>query len=56
MTAECDIYQMDTSLSSLSYDNEFGYFIAPEDIEEQIKDIIATNGYDHIFAIVRLRR
>lgn len=56
MTAECDIYQMDTPLSSLSYDNEFGYFVAAEDIENQIKDIIASHDYDHIFAIVRLRR
>lgn len=54
--AECDIYQIDTPLSSLSYDNEFGYFVAPEDIENQIKDIIANHEYDHIFTIVKLRR
>lgn len=56
MTAECNIYDLDTPLSKLSYDEEFGYFVSPEDIEEQIKDIIASNDYDHIFAIVRLRR
>ena len=56
MTADCDIYQINTPLSSLSYDNEFGYFVAAEDIENQIKDKVATNNYDHIFAIVRLRR
>lgn len=56
MTAECDIYQIDTPLSKLSYDNEFGYYVAAEDIENQIKDTIASNDYDHIFAIVRLRR
>lgn len=56
MTAECDIYDLDTSLSKLSYDEEFGYYVAPEDIEEQIKDTIASNDYDHIFVIVRLRR
>lgn len=57
MTAQCDIYQIDhTPLSKLSYDNEFGYYVAAEDIESQIKDIVATHDYDHIFAIVRLRR
>jgi len=56
MTAECDIYEIDTPLSSLSYDNEFGYFASAEDIENQIKDIISENNYDHIFAIVKLRR
>ena len=56
MTADCDIYQINTPLSKLSFDSEFGYYVAAEDIENQIKDTIATNDYDHIFAIVRLRR
>lgn len=56
MTAKCDIYGVDTPLSKLSYDNEFGYYVAAEDIENQIKNVISENNYDHIFAIVRLRR
>lgn len=56
MTAECDIYEIDTPLSNLSYDNEYGYYVAPEDIEEQIKEVIASHDYDHIYVIVRLRR
>jgi len=54
MRATCDIHQINTPLSELSYDKEFGYYVAPEDVEEQIKDIVATNDYDHIFVIVRL--
>ncbi len=56
MIADCDIYEINTPLSQLSFDNQYGYFVSAEDIEEQIKDTIATNNYDHIFAIVRLRR
>ena len=56
MTAKCDIYEIDTPLSELSYDDEFGYYVAPENIETQIKDTISNSDYDHIFAIVRLRR
>lgn len=56
MTAKCDTYQIDTPLSKLSYDEEFGYYAAPEDVETQIKDIVSRNNYDHIFVIVRLRR
>ena len=26
MTANCDIYELDTPLSKLSYDEEFGYY------------------------------
>ena len=54
MTANCDIYELDTPLSSLSYDDEFGYYVAPEDVENQIKDTISNNNYDHIFVVVRL--
>lgn len=54
MTAECDIYKIDTPLSKLSYDNEYGYYVSPEDIEDQIKETIASHDYDHIYVIVRL--
>ena len=56
MSAQCDVYQIKTPLSKLSYDKEFAYYVAPEDIEEQIKGTISQNDYDHIFAIVKLRR
>lgn len=56
MTAKCDTYQIDVPLSKLSYDEEFAYYVAPEDVEPQIKDIIQANNYDHIFVIVKLRR
>lgn len=56
MTAECDVYRVDTPLTQLSYDEEFGYFVSAENVENYIKDIISTHDYDHIFVIVRLRR
>ena len=56
MRAKCDIYGVNTPLSKLSYDEEFGYYVAPEDVEEQIRSTIETNDYDHIFVVVRLRR
>ena len=54
MTASCDIYNIDTPITSLSYDKQFGYYVAPEDIENQIKDTINQNNYDHIFIIAKL--
>lgn len=56
MTANCDIYKIDEPLSKLSYDDKFGYYVAPEDIESKIKEKISLNEYDHIFAIIKLRR
>lgn len=54
MTANCDTYRVSEPISKLTYDEEFGYFVASEDIENSIKDIVMQNDYDHIFAIIRL--
>lgn len=54
MNANCDIYRIKEPIKKLSYDKEFGYFVAAEDIENTIKNIINKNNYDHIFAIIRL--
>lgn len=54
MTADCNIYKIQMPITKLTYDEEFGYFVAAEDIENSIKDIIQNNNYDHIFAIIRL--
>ena len=54
MTADCDVYKIQEPITKLTYDEEFGYFVAAEDIEKSIKDIVKQNDYDHIFAIIRL--
>lgn len=54
MTATCDTYKINEPITTLSYDEEYGYFVAPEDIEAQIKSTINTNDYDHIFIIFKL--
>ena len=55
MEVKYDIHMIDTPLSSLSYSEEFGYYVAPEDVEGQIDNIIKQNNYDHIFVIIKLR-
>ncbi|MBR3002045.1 MAG: hypothetical protein IKF38_00495 [Clostridia bacterium] len=54
MSAKCDIYSVSNPLSKLSYDNEFAYYVAPEDVEKDIKATINSNNYDHIFVVIRL--
>ncbi len=56
MTAKYTIYEIEEPLTKLSYDDKFAYYVSPEDVEAQIKDIISNNEYDHIFAVIRLRR
>lgn len=54
MTANCDIYKIQEPINKLTYDDEFGYYVAAEDVEKSIKDIVQQNDYDHIFVIIRL--
>ena len=54
MTANCDVYRVQEPITKLSYDEEFGYFVAAEDVENSIKDVVQQNDYDHIFVIIRL--
>lgn len=54
MTAKCDIYNIATPISKLSYDEKLGYYVSASDVEEQIKDTITGSNYDHIFVVVRL--
>ena len=54
MTANCDIYEIQEPINKLTYDEEFGYYVAAEDVEKSIKDTIKQNDYDHIFVIIRL--
>ena len=54
MSAECQTYTKDTPITSLSYDKQFGYYVAPEDVENQIKEEINNNNFDHIFIITKL--
>lgn len=55
MTATCDNYIIKEPLISLSYDDEFAYYAAPEDIDKYIKNTIKEKDYDHIFVVVKLR-
>ena len=54
MTANYDTYIVKEPIKKLTYDDEFGYYVAAEDIENSIKDIVMQNDYDHIFVIIRL--
>lgn len=54
MTANCDTYIIQEPINKLTYDEEFGYFVAGEDVENSIKDLVRQNDYDHIFVIIRL--
>ena len=54
MRANCSVYKVTDPIKKLTYDDEFGYFVAPEDIENSIKQRVQTSNFDHIFVIIKL--
>ncbi len=54
MIATYDFITIKEPITSLSHDNENGYFVAPENIEDIIDPYLKKENYDHIFICVRL--
>lgn len=54
MSANIDDYVIKETITSLSYDNENGYYVAPKNIQEILDKYTDGKEYDHIFVIMRL--
>lgn len=54
MSVNYDIITIEEPITTLSYDNENGYYVGPENIQNTIEPYINSNNYDHIFICVRL--
>lgn len=54
MSVNYDFITIEKPITSLSYDNENGYYVAPENIENLIEPYIKAKNYDHIFICLRL--
>lgn len=54
MSVNYDFITVSQPITSLSYDNQNGYYVAPENIENEIEPYIKAKNYDHIFVCLRL--
>ena len=54
MSVNYDIYEITDPITSISYSEEFGYYIDPMDVKDQITEYLRDKSYHHIFIIVRL--
>lgn len=54
MSVNYHVIRIKDPITTISYDDENGYYIAPEDVEPLIKDYVQQNDYDHIFVAVRM--
>lgn len=54
MTVSYEIIEIEEPLTSLSYDDENYYYVAPKDVKDLIDDYVKQNEYDHIFIGLRM--
>ena len=54
MVAQCDIYEVDDEINTISYSEEHKYYIGEDDIEKYIGNLIIENEYDYVFTVVRM--
>jgi len=53
LKANYDIIEINTPITSVSYDSNNGYYVSGDNISELINDYLVKKDYQHIFAIVK---
>lgn len=54
MTVDYDVYEITKPVKSVTYSEEFAYYLSPSDVEELIGEYLEKEEYDYIFVAVRL--
>lgn len=54
MNVEYDIFEVDEPITTLTYDEEHQYHVAPQDVADLISDTVMQDEYDYIIAVVRM--
>lgn len=54
MSVNYEVIEIDEPITSVSYDEEHGYYVDPVNVENLIDSYIEKKDYDHIFVAVRL--
>lgn len=54
MTVDYDIFEIIEPVKTVTYSDEFAYYLSPEDVEELIGEYLKKEEYDYIFVAVRL--
>lgn len=54
MKVEYDVHEINDTITTISYSDEFGYYIDPYDVNQYIEDTVEKNEYDYIFAVIRM--
>lgn len=54
MTVDYDIYEIEEPIETITYTEEYGYYLDPSDVQDSIKEYIDKEEYDYIFVATKL--
>lgn len=54
MTVDYDIYEIEEPVKTITYTEEYGYYLDPSDVQDLLKEYIDKEEYDYIFVATRL--
>lgn len=54
MVVDYDIYEIDEAVKSITYSEEYGYYLDPSDVQDLLKEYLEKKEYDYIFITTRL--
>ena len=54
MKVDYDLYILENPIKTLSYDNENGYYVSPDDVYDYINSYVEEHEYDHIYIGIRM--
>ena len=54
MIVDYDIYEINTPIKSITYNEEYGYYLDPSDVQDILKVYLEKEEYDYIFITTRL--
>ena len=54
MTVDYDIYEINEPIQTITYSDDYGYYLDPADVKDLIEEDLAKEEYDYIFIAVKL--
>lgn len=54
MTVTYDVFEINTPITKISYDNSYGYYVSSNDVKDLVNNYIKASEYDHIFVAYKL--
>ena len=54
MTVDYDVYQISKPIKTITYTDEFGYYLDPADVIDVLKEYLDKEEYDYIFVATKL--